>query len=343
MGARHSAADVAVVGGGPAGAAAAIACALRGLRVTLFERGASGRDSPGETLHPGIEPLLAQLGVGAGLAAVTGARHPGIWTEWGGPRKFEPFGADAGGPWRGFQVKRGEFDAMLRSRAQALGVVLRQPVAVGPPLLRDGAVCGLETDAGPVPARLVIDATGRSRWLGRALGIDSPASSPPLLARYGYVRGSCPQRDGAPLMAGDAAGWTWTALVRPDTYQWTHLALDGGKPAADWLPEELRGLLPLGRARGADVTWRLAAQPAGPGWFMVGDAAALLDPSSARGVMKALMSGMAAAHLGAAVLAGQAPAAQTALAYRDWLAAWFAADAARMGAFYRGLGAAGFA
>src|SRR5262249_51602234 len=60
--------DVAVIGGGPGGSAAAITCAARGWRVHLFERatfaGADfAGDRPGETLHPGVEPVLAQLGV----------------------------------------------------------------------------------------------------------------------------------------------------------------------------------------------------------------------------------------------------------------------------------------
>jgi flavin-dependent dehydrogenase len=333
-------ADVAVVGGGPAGAAAAIACAMRGLTVVLFERAPRGQQRPGETLHPGIEPLLGQLGLAQDLAGVTGARHPGVWIEWGGPRRFEAFGADGGGQWHGFQVNRAAFDALLLARAVALGVTVRQPVAVHGPLLQDGVVCGVDTSDGPVAAHMVIDASGRSRWLARALAIDCPAYSPPLVARYGYVTGQCPARDAAPLLTGAAAGWTWTANVGPDLYQWTHVALDNSKLAADWLPPEFHGMTPDGGARGADVTWRLAAQAAGPGWFMVGDAAALLDPSASHGVLKALMSGLTAAHLAAAVLAGHAPQAEAAQAYQDWLGEWFALDVATLRGFYQQLGMA---
>ena len=63
-----------------------------------------------------------------------------------------------------------------------------------------------------------------ARWLGRALGVTSPARSPRLIARYGYVEGSCPARDDAPALVGDSTGWTWTALVRPQTYQWTRVS-----------------------------------------------------------------------------------------------------------------------
>ena len=109
------------------------------------------------------------------------------------------------------------------------------------------------------------------------------------------------------------------------------------------MPPEFRGLTPLAPSRGADVTWRMAAQAAGPGWFMVGDAAATLDPTSSHGVLKAIMSGMTAGHLISAVLGGRAPAGATADAYHEWLAGWFSEDAAKLTQFYRQLGAAGFA
>jgi len=60
-------------------------------------------------------------------------------------------------------------------------------------------------------------------------------------------------------------------------------------------------------------------------------------------VLKAILAGVTAGHLIAAVLAGRAPPRATAAAYGDWLAGWFATDAARLRQFYRELGAAGFA
>ena len=342
MDVRQFDADVIVVGGGPAGSAAAIGCAERGLRTVLFERDAFARERPGETLHPGIEPLLKQLGIGDRLERAVGARHTGIWIEWGGARRFEPFGADESGPWAGFQVWRQDFDALLLERAGELGVDVRQPSAVTGALIGTGGCEGVRTQDGTVTARMTIDATGRTRWLARALGIASPPRSPSLFARYGYVQGSCPARDEAPALTGDAGGWTWTARVRPNIYQWTRLVFDGGKPEAEWLPEELRGLTAMAPARGADVTWRMAQRVAGPGWFIAGDAAAILDPTSSHGVLKAIMSGMMAAHMAAAVLHGAAPAAETAGAYQDWLGSWFEADAARLTQFYRDLGVPGF-
>jgi flavin-dependent dehydrogenase len=333
-------ADVAIIGAGPAGSATAIACASRGLHVVLCERSPSARDRPGETLHPGIEPLLVELGVAARLPKVIGARHSGIWIEWGGPRRFESFGADAEGPWRGFQVWRADFDSMLVDRALELGVELRNACAATRVIMSDGVVSGIETASGPIAVRIVVDATGTARWLGRALGVQSTTHSPLLVARYGYVQGSCPERDDAPLLVGDASGWTWSARVRPGTYQWTSVRF--GSRADGEAPAELRTLRALGPERGADVTWRMADRTAGAGWFIVGDAAATLDPTSSHGVLKALLSGMTAAHLIAASLASKAPAVEISNAYSAWISSHFMTDATRLRSFYRDLGAVGF-
>jgi flavin-dependent dehydrogenase len=49
------------------------------------------------------------------------------------------------------------------------------------------------------------------------------------------------------------------------------------------------------------VTWRLANNAAGPGYFLASDAALVLDRTSSCGVLCALMSGKMAAHLSAQV------------------------------------------
>ncbi|HTU54480.1 MAG TPA: FAD-dependent monooxygenase [Acetobacteraceae bacterium] len=333
--------DLVIVGGGPGGAAAAITAASRGLAVVLCEREEIFQERPGETLHPGLVPLLGQLGLTERLAPLIHARHAGIWVEWGGKRGFTEFGGDGRGPWEGFHVRRADFDTLLLARAREAGVEVRRSSAVTG-VLADigaaggGAVRGVLTDRGPLAARLVVDASGRARWLARALGIASPPRSPRFIARYGYAEGSCPARDAAPLLRGDPTGWTWTARVWERTYQWTRLSFDA-RPERDWLPEEFRGLAPLTRSRGADVTWRIAERTSGPGWFMVGDAAAALDPTSAHGVLKAIMSGIAAGDLAAGVLAGRLPAEASAAAYHEWLEGWFVQDRAELTRHYRRL------
>ncbi len=75
---------------------------------------------------------------------------------------------------------------------------------------------------------------------------------------------------------------------------------------------------------------------------MVGDAAAVVDPTSSHGVLKALLSGMTAAHLIAASVMGKAPAEEIAAAYHDWTKARFDIDVSHLRTFYHAIGAPGF-
>ncbi|MFD6985078.1 NAD(P)/FAD-dependent oxidoreductase, partial [Streptomyces sp. NPDC059956] len=262
-----TAVDVLVAGGGPAGCAASIVCAAGGLRTLLVERADGPRDRPGEALHPGAESVLARL-LPDGFEAVVGARHEGIDVGWGGEPRFEPFGSDADGPWRGFQVDRRRLDGLLLDRARQAGARVRMSCRVLEPLVEGGVVTGARI-RGPGPrtatirARTVIDATGRARWTGRTLGPirTDRTRSPRLLIRYGYAVGACPARDAAPAIVADHTGWTWTARVGAARYQWMRLDLVPEQRSRTWLPEEFSGLTPEGPARAADVTWRLSGAP----------------------------------------------------------------------------------
>lgn len=61
---------------------------------------------------------------------------------------------------------------------------------------------------------------------------------------------------------------------------------------------------------------------AGLGWFLAGDAAVVLDPSSSHGVLRAIMTGMMAGHLVSQQTFNNAPTALCARSYQRWLAEW---------------------
>jgi flavin-dependent dehydrogenase len=330
--------DVLVLGAGPAGSAAAIRAAGTGLRVVLVERAAFPRHAPGETLHPGVEPLLARLGVGNEFLRARFPRHAGHWVRWGTAAEadelFVPFGGDSRGTWRGFQAWRPRFDAMLLARAVDCGVTVLQPCRPLAIVRKRGRATGIVTDRGPIAARFVIDATGRRAWLADHLGLDRQTRGPRRTAWYGYARGDCSARDEAPALRGDSTGWTWTARARRGLYHWTRLAFDHDRPRPQWLPEDLAHLARVGPHRAADVSWRLVDEPAGPGYLLTGDAACVLDPASSHGVLKALMTGMCAAQSIAAVAAGELDEREAAHRYARWLSDWFNHDVDRLDHFY---------
>lgn len=339
MEARRLDTDVLIIGGGPSGCAAAIACAQAGLRTTLVERDAHTRDRPGEALHPGVEPLMRELGVDEGLHAATRARFAGVWIAWNEPPRFEAFGADPDGtPWLGFQVSRARLDEALRARAGALGTQLL--LGTGAASFEAGAVF-LE-DSRVVRAAMLIDASGAARWLSRRLGLAERVRSPRQTVRYGYVRGHCAARAEAPSLLGDRRGWTWTARVAEYVYQWARVDFDGSPPRQEERPAELASLEPIGATRGADATWRISESCAGPGWLIAGDAAANLDPTSSKGVLKALLSGTMAGRTAVAILQRGGDGVRGASAYHRWIEGWFEDDVAAMAPMYERIGASGY-
>lgn len=334
MSIEHRIYDAIVVGGGPGGSAAAIACAAAGLRVLLLEKSLFPRAHPGETLHPGIEPLLERLGVAAEVMAAGFLRHQGNWVEWDRDRQFVPFGADERGVWEGFQAWRADFDRILLDRAKAVGVEVIQPCHVARPIVCGQRVIGVETSRGIFEASFTIDAAGSHHWLAKQLGLELKTYSDLLIANYGYVRGECPSRDDAPAIVADERGWTWTARVRPTLYQWTRLTFPPERIDRNWIPAELSQLQAIGKSRGADVTWRLVAQPAGLGYFLVGDAAAVLDPASSHGVLKAIMSGMMVASAIAQIVDRTQREDWVVNAYCQWVDDWFDRDLHQLAQLY---------
>jgi flavin-dependent dehydrogenase len=330
---KHSPSDdhcieVLVVGGGPAGTAAAIACAQAGLQVVLLERHVGGLDRPGETLHPGVEPVFERLGVFQAVMNAGPLRHAGHWIRWTGDTvpRFEAFGHDARGPWLGFQVNRASLNMLLMNRARALGVRVMQPQVAHQPIIRAGRVVGVTIDGSAIEAKVTIDATGGRHWLARALGMPVHQYSRKLIAWYGYATGQCPHHDGAPALAVSDAGWLWTARVLSGLYAWVRLDLDANATSKPGPPEAFSELEPVGSIRGANVTWRRAEAFTGPGYVLAGDAAAVVDPLASHGVLRALMSGVAAAHFVVGALRRGESEVLGAAAYRRWLSAWFQRD-----------------
>ncbi|MDC0711899.1 tryptophan 7-halogenase [Stigmatella sp. ncwal1] len=330
----HAPWDVVIVGAGPAGCAAGIGCAEAGLKVLIVEAARFPRALPGETLHPGVEPLLERLGVAGAVWGAGFLRHEGVWTHAPEGRVFTPYGSDGNGPWRGFQAWRATFDELLLRRARSLGAEVWQPCRALRPLVAHGRVVGLETSMGPLNSRFVVDASGGGRWLVRKHGVSRHVGSPPLLARYGYVHGEFGEALEQPMLRLEPGGWEWMARVRPGHWAWARLSLDPSRRTSAQPPRALATGRELGPSRGAEVTWSWVGDCAGEGYFIAGDAAVVLDPASSQGVLRALMQGMMVAHLITPCVLGTSDEPEAACAYRRWVKDLYHRSASELRARY---------
>ncbi|MFT4627926.1 MAG: flavin-dependent dehydrogenase [Myxococcota bacterium] len=278
--------DVAVVGGGPAGAAAALTLLQRGRDVRLFDE--VPRDPVGETLVPGVGQLLAELGLDELLQQHQPS--PGSEALWGSATPHHlPFFVHARGP--GWHLDRARFDAALRAPLGDAWV----PCAVR---VRDGFV---RCDDGVFAPRFMIDASGRQRVVGRAHGVERVRYDR-TVARYRRFSGG--RTDHTTRVEAAADGW-WYAATVPT----------GDLLVAQFSDDDTGWQMPPGIAdRVGDATqtaaWSRPAwvetptEVAGADWLLAGDAALASDPLASLGIARGLETGISAAQAADAVLDG---------------------------------------
>ncbi len=317
--------DVIIVGGGPAGAATALALQHQGITASVVERTQYQDFRAGETLGPRSGRLLRELGLWERFVADGHLPSFGVLSAWGGPELveqnylFDPHGC-------GWHVDRRRFDASLADACLAAGVQVQRGVRqVSAERAGDGwRVLG----AGPqgsfiVEGARLVDATGRAAAIARARGAHWRRAD-----RLVAVIGVVPMPPEAAvqqtlLVEAVAAGWWYSVPLPGGSLLAAHLtdagdvrSSDGGAGAL-WRERlagalHTRARLPVG-AKPDEVMVRQAASGsldrcAGQGWLAVGDAAFTVDPLSAAGLGKALSSGLAAANAISASLGGDATA-----------------------------------
>ncbi len=127
--------DVAVVGAGPAGSAAAITLANAGMRVALIDKARFPRDKCcGDGLTTGALRLLEELGVSP-LGLPSWRAVDAAWVRSPSGRVVELPLPEGRGVYAGV-VRRTELDTLLVERAQEAGAVLHQGATLTDAALR---------------------------------------------------------------------------------------------------------------------------------------------------------------------------------------------------------------
>ncbi|HEY2094677.1 MAG TPA: FAD-dependent oxidoreductase [Thermoanaerobaculia bacterium] len=317
--------DVAIIGGGPAGCAAALTLLRYSkLRVVVIERGDYEGWRVGETLSPGVRPLLRYLDATSIIDDDGHLTNYGTAASWGGDDTVSrDFLFVAAG--EGRHLDRARFD-------RSLAALVRE---------RGGTVmtsCTYET--ANVDARYVIDASGRHAAFARARGArviahDNLTGVVAIVAsQHGY--------DGGTLVGAAPDGWWYSARLPEDRAVVAFMS-DADVVREGRLHETSEFLRLLDTSRSTrerlcvapphrivhgpivcPAQSQLLDKPYGDGWIAAGEAAIAFDPLSSMGIGYALTSGIEAARVAASSLSGgdgaPAYAADVAAHFQSYLA-----------------------
>ncbi len=308
-----------VVGGGPAGAACALALVRAGLDVTIVERQVfPRRKACGEYLNGGAVAALDALGVGDAVRAIARPLR-GIRLIPPGTAAIElPF------PGPALACERALLDDVLLTAARDAGAtVLRGHVE---DLVRDGTrVSGVvvRDEAGerrPFDARFVVGADGAGSIVARKLGFDIARRGVKRFAVGGHYRGFGDLDGHVEMYVGTGAYFAINPLASDrsnvmvvvrsgDLATWSGAVDDGMRGKAAALGRGHRsfaGAERLGpRVSVGPLAFDVRAVAA-EGVVLVGDAAGFLNPFTGQGVFLALRSARDAATAVLAAVADRA-------------------------------------
>jgi flavin-dependent dehydrogenase len=314
--------DVLIIGGGPGGSTAAALLAERGLRVTLLEKEHHPRFHIGESLLPANLPLLEKLGVAQEVKAVAmekwGAEFVSPWHAQASQTVQFADAWDKSMP-HAYQVRRSEFDEILFRNAQRKGAQAIEGCRVRNVAFNaDGSGAVIDATHGDGraaqwKARFVIDASGRDTVLGRKFQTKKRNPRHNSSAVYGHFTGArrhAGQDEGNITIFWFDHGWFWfiplaDGCTSIGAVVWSYYLKMRSKPLAEFFKDSIAMCPALAaRLEGAELVSEVEAtgnfsyscvQTHGPGYLMIGDAYAFIDPVFSSGVILAMHGGFVAA------------------------------------------------
>ena len=323
--------DVLVVGGGPAGSSTAAYLAQLGYDVVVIDKVRHPRETVGESILPSAWKFFDMLGVTDAVEHHDFVKKAGgvvVWHDEITQIQFRDFAYKK----PGLHVERDALDKILLDNASRSGAriyegVLAESFVPDP----DGGADVVVVEGGArsrIRCRFMVDATGQSSLVARQLNCRRLDDDFRFVSLWGYFRDSRYVSAGGIVRDFDQIphhppmtfvtnlggwGWSWHIPLKETTSVGITVPVDSYKREAerfasldDYLVDKCRSTKYLGDCLAGA---RLVNGPvrvlrdfsyvsdtlAGPGFFVVGDAAGFVDPIFSVGFVIALYSGKIAA------------------------------------------------
>jgi len=308
--------DVVIIGGGPAGCAAAIMLSqLTDMRLMLIERDANKQRQIGESIPPDTQVLLQKLGIWKAFLSQHHDPCLGSCSAWGSETLgyndfiYNPMG-------HGWHLNRHTFNQLLQNTVENSQVNYQNNCQfINSQTTNDGHLIKIRT-AGmtqQVSTRWVIDATGIKASFANKLG-NHHIHQDHQVCLTGFFKQNQPLGlNQLTLLEATTYGW-WYAARLPNQHTVVALACDRQfmqrfelRKEKNWLKllmahsfyiapqvafqQWLEGSITINRTPSC-----INSQITGFNWLVTGDAATAYDPISAQGIYKALAQGISAAE-----------------------------------------------
>ena len=309
--------DVLIVGGGPGGSSAAATLAERGHRVVLLEKARHPRFHIGESLLPANLPLFERLGVAAEIRAIGLPKH-GAQFHADSPERTQRFAFADG--WNkslpfAYQVRRSEFDTVLIRRAAALGAEVIEDCRAREVEFTDAGVRVRAEQADgerTFEARFLVDASGRDTFLASRFGTkqrNRRHESCAMFAHFGGAWRESGARCGDISLFWFEVGWFWFIPLADGTTSvgavvWPDYMKRREQDVRSFFLATIERCAPLAtRLAQAQLITEVQATGSysyscrrvrGPGYLLIGDAYAFIDPVFSSRVLFAMVGGIAA-------------------------------------------------
>ncbi len=307
--------DVAIAGGGPAGTSAAIHLATSGARVLLIEQKKFPRAKLcGEFISPECLRHFERLGVahqmlargGASLTRTVFYSHNGrslsVPSEW--------FGSNSSA----LGLSRAEMDQKLLDRARSCGVTVLEDAHASDLIINRAAVRGIrvrfDNELRDYQALVCIDATGRTRALGRKLKAGRNAHNggrrPRLIAFKAHFKGAQPAEGACEIYSypggygglDEVEGGLSNLCFIVSAKEARRVGSDPDLVFRQLVFKNPRAAYTLARAHRCTEWLSVSIERFGrhklvpaDGLLAIGDAAAFIDPFTGSGILMALESG----------------------------------------------------